>query len=145
MNNRFDRRDFLKHLTLRLVGIAPLAVLSAIVWRYMSLPFNIQIQRKIPLGFVKEFPGNIQIIRKHGIALVNNENQFQAVSLTCTHLGCTMSRSGTGFICPCHGSRFDSSGKVLAGPANRPLEKFAVQVTTDKRIVVDLGQPEEKV
>lgn len=40
----------------------------------------------------------------------------------CTHLGCIPGRSGgDGFLCACHGSRFDFAGRVFAGspaPAN---------------------------
>ena len=42
---------------------------------------------------------------------------FVAVGL-CTHLGCIPARSpegGGGFICACHGSRFDFAGRVFAG------------------------------
>ena len=40
----------------------------------------------------------------------------------CTHLGCIPARDGAdGFLCACHGSRFDFAGRVFAGspaPAN---------------------------
>ena len=42
----------------------------------------------------------------------------------CTHLSCRVDwdpRSGQ-FVCPCHGSVFSIDGKVLAGPAPRPLD-----------------------
>ena len=32
-----------------------------------------------------------------------------ALSLVCTHLGCTVDESADGFACPCHGSRYDSA------------------------------------
>jgi Rieske Fe-S protein len=50
-------------------------------------------------------------------------------SATCTHEGCQVQPDGERLACPCHGSMFDAkTGKVLAGPAPRPLPKIAVQV-----------------
>ncbi|MCX7337931.1 MAG: ubiquinol-cytochrome c reductase iron-sulfur subunit [Alphaproteobacteria bacterium] len=48
----------------------------------------------------------------------------------CTHLGCVPTEvkapsldSATGaWICPCHGSRYDISGRVISGPAPKNLE-----------------------
>lgn len=51
----------------------------------------------------------------------------EAVSLTCTHQGCTVQMAEDGkFHCPCHGAIFDSHGKVLKGPAERDLPRFKV-------------------
>jgi ubiquinol-cytochrome c reductase iron-sulfur subunit len=40
----------------------------------------------------------------------------------CTHLGCVPNPGGEGWVCPCHGSRYDFSGRILQGPAPRNLE-----------------------
>jgi len=48
----------------------------------------------------------------------------------CTHLGCRFDwhpEAGR-FICPCHGSVFSIDGKVLAGPAPRPLDTLPSKI-----------------
>jgi Rieske Fe-S protein len=52
-----------------------------------------------------------------------------AFSAICTHMGCTVKPAGKELHCPCHGSRYDAStGKVLHGPAPKPLPKVPVHV-----------------
>jgi isorenieratene synthase len=58
-------------------------------------------------------------------AVKNNSND--AISLTCTHQGCTVKKEVNGeFHCPCHGAVFDKDGKVIKGPAQRDLAKYKV-------------------
>jgi Rieske Fe-S protein len=53
-----------------------------------------------------------------------------AFSAICTHMGCTVAPAGKELHCPCHGSTYDAAtGKVLHGPAPRPLPPIAVKVT----------------
>ena len=43
----------------------------------------------------------------------------------CTHLGCVpLGQSGdfNGWFCPCHGSHYDTSGRIRRGPAPRNLD-----------------------
>ncbi|MEV0634170.1 FAD-dependent oxidoreductase [Streptomyces sp. NPDC050619] len=50
---------------------------------------------------------------------------LHALSPRCTHLGCLVAFNAAerAWECPCHGSRFDTDGKVVHGPATRPLEQ----------------------
>jgi cytochrome b6-f complex iron-sulfur subunit len=57
-----------------------------------------------------------------------------AVSRTCTHLGCRVNFLEDKQIieCPCHQSRFTPQGARLAGPAQRNLPVFPVEVQKDE-------------
>lgn len=53
-------------------------------------------------------------------------DSFTVLTAKCTHQACTITRfSADQFVCPCHGSRFTTSGAVARGPASRSLETFA--------------------
>jgi isorenieratene synthase len=42
----------------------------------------------------------------------------EAISLTCTHQGCTVQPQADGkFLCPCHGALYDAEGRVVSGPS----------------------------
>ncbi len=59
-------------------------------------------------------------------------NTFVALSAACTHQACEITGvSGQDYVCPCHGSRFDTSGRVVNGPAVTPLPQFQTQVSGD--------------
>lgn len=52
------------------------------------------------------------------------------INAVCTHLGCVVpwNNSENKFMCPCHGSQYDNTGKVVRGPA--PLSLALVHATT---------------
>ncbi|WP_372343509.1 FAD-dependent oxidoreductase [Streptomyces sp. KL116D] len=53
------------------------------------------------------------------------DGKLHAVSARCTHLGCLVAFNAAerAWECPCHGSRFDTDGHVVQGPATRPLKQ----------------------
>ncbi len=59
------------------------------------------------------------------------EASYVALSRICTHAGCDVGISSGGFTCPCHGSRFNSAGAAIQGPAEAALERFHVAVSAD--------------
>jgi nitrite reductase/ring-hydroxylating ferredoxin subunit len=69
--------------------------------------------------------------------LVHEKSGIIALRHACTHLDCLFhyDENKDVFVCPCHGSEFSRDGYVLKGPANRPLERFPVQlITSDNRL-----------
>lgn len=65
----------------------------------------------------------------------------QVLSLTCPHQGCTVQANSEGFLCPCHGARFDRSGKLLRGPATRDLDRLPVVEKNNDRLLVKANPP----
>jgi Rieske Fe-S protein len=51
-----------------------------------------------------------------------------ALHAQCTHQGCQPEPVGDRLVCPCHGSEFALDGRVLEGPAERPLTRFPTSV-----------------
>ena len=62
------------------------------------------------------------------------DNQVTAFAPQCTHLGCAYhwDDPSHNFVCPCHTSAFSVDGKVLSGPAPRPLDRYQVKVQGSK-------------
>lgn len=52
------------------------------------------------------------------------KKEWLVTMAVCTHLGCVPMEGGNfdGWLCPCHGSQFDASGRVRRGPAPTNLE-----------------------
>lgn len=72
---------------------------------------------------------------------VSDSADVVAYSAICTHLGCTIYAQLTeqGMMhCPCHGSQFNPNedGKVVQGPASRPLPNLPIKIGDDGTITV---------
>ncbi len=67
-----------------------------------------------------------------GVFLVarTSDAAFSAIEAVCTHEGCTVTGAdGDIYVCPCHGSRYDRSGHVVAGPAKASLRQYATHAS----------------
>jgi menaquinol-cytochrome c reductase iron-sulfur subunit len=67
-------------------------------------------------------------------------NQIVAFGPQCTHLGCAYhwEASSNKFMCPCHGSYFALDGKVLEGPAPRPLDRYVTKIENSRLQIGEL-------
>jgi len=71
-------------------------------------------------------PGTGAVVLRglHRVAAYRDpEGNLHERSAICTHLGCVVhfNSAETSWDCPCHGSRFGIDGRVLNGPASKPL------------------------
>jgi cytochrome b6-f complex iron-sulfur subunit len=55
------------------------------------------------------------------------EESYTACLLKCTHRSCELNVGGGIYSCPCHGSEFSNSGRVLEGPAIKDLTSFKTE------------------
>ncbi len=67
----------------------------------------------------------------------DNTLEKYALNAICTHLGCVVpwNRAANKFMCPCHGSQYDSNGKVIRGPAPLSLALAHVNIIDEKVVL----------
>ncbi|HOL92837.1 MAG TPA: ubiquinol-cytochrome c reductase iron-sulfur subunit [bacterium] len=131
------RRDYLGLLGLGSAGIAIFGSLlgMARLPKPRVLPEASSVVR---IGPPLEFPpGTTRTLPELKIRVISTEKGVAALSLICTHLGCIVGEGEKGFVCPCHGSRFDPEGRVIGGPAPRNLPWLAVSQAADGTLCVD--------
>lgn len=135
-----DRRGFLGGLSAAaLLGTAAVMGLFDLVYLRPRVtygpPSRLRVGRPDSYGSRAQvaFPEARLVVRRDG-------ERVAAISTVCTHLGCTVNATDSGFDCPCHGSRFDASGEVMAGPAPAPLPWFRVSLAPSGELEVDKRQ-----
>jgi len=79
------------------------------------------------------------------VILIKNKDSVRALSLVCTHQECLLAAQNNGeFLCPCHGSRFSSEGRVLTGPATEDLHWLYVEISSSGEVQVDFNRLQPK-
>jgi len=122
-----NRKTFLRLATL---GIAAAFVA---LWRFMTgKSKKLSEQPVVSTINIAKLGTGIFLFDKY--ILVKSDSGIKVFSNKCTHAGCRINQEIDGqLVCPCHGSRYDSStGKVLQGPAGLPLSTipFSTDVKT---------------
>ncbi len=95
---------------------------------------------RFPIGKPEEFPvGEAVHIPSRRLWVFSDKEGIAALSTVCPHLGCLVQRQEDGeFICPCHGSEFDTVGKAFSGPAAPgSLTWVEISLGPDGRLIVD--------
>lgn len=104
---------------------------------------TIQAGKPTEISFQRSRADGWQVVTEKTTAWVVKQANNEVVAFTpmCTHLGCAYhwDDGSNTFICPCHTSSFSIDGKVLGGPAPRPLDRYAVKVESG---VLEIGPPE---
>jgi ubiquinol-cytochrome c reductase iron-sulfur subunit len=97
---------------------------------------NLNERGKVALMIIRMRPD--QIIAQQGKGW--DVNGILCFSKVCTHVGCPLGlyeQQTHHMLCPCHQSTFDlaDAGRVIFGPANRPLPQLAITTNADGYLV----------
>ena len=98
--------------------------LPSVAGALVSRTLTITIDAASPLATVG---GAASVTASTGTYLVARtaQNAFTTVTAVCTHEGCAVSGfANARYVCPCHGSAFNTSGAVVQGPAASALRQF---------------------
>ena len=87
----------------------------------------------IAAGSAKHFTDNFH----YDLFVCRDSGGLYALSASCTHSGCTVSKQSSQFYCPCHGATFDLNGQHPTSPAFSPLEHYAICVDASGTIYVN--------
>jgi cytochrome b6-f complex iron-sulfur subunit len=85
---------------------------------------------EIPTGTAKEI-----VFNEIPLVVINRRGSgFIALSRVCTHLGCLVGydKFNNKLVCPCHAGEFDLEGRVLSGPATKPLLRYPLKIAADQ-------------
>ena len=109
-----SRRD-----TLKVLFLSVLAACDSAIARLRG-------ERLVPIARLDQVPRGSAYRTTHGddpLILVNVDGKLTTFLAVCTHEGCPLGWNPTQHLirCPCHGSAFDTTGKVVNGPARLPL------------------------
>jgi ubiquinol-cytochrome c reductase iron-sulfur subunit len=93
---------------------------------------NIDDARAVPLGDLKDpETDEARVMKGH--------DQWLVMIANCTHLGCIPNGDQGefgGWLCPCHGSQYDTSGRIRKGPAPKNLVIPPYKFLSDTKIQI---------
>lgn len=131
-----SRRNFFKIAARGLLAISELLALGGLI-RFLSYEPDPPPPIKFEIGPALNYPMNSQTILQNIPAmLIHTQDGFSALSLVCSHLGCTVAVKSDILDCPCHGSRYDTAGNATRGPAGKPLQQLRVELSADGNLIV---------
>ncbi len=121
-------------LTLPLINnlVEPLVGKAEKKWRKVGQldDFEIGTTKKVEFRNASRYDWSTKISKSAAYLRRNEDDEFIAFSVNCSHLGCPVrwEQRPEMFFCPCHGGAFYKDGSRAAGPPNRGLYSYPVRV-----------------
>lgn len=142
---KINRRKFLNSI-LGIGGIGGILSIFYPIVSYLIPPKMAEPKvNSVKAGSTSDFAANsykiIKFGRKPVILIKTVDNQYKALSASCTHLDCIVQyKSDTKQIwCACHNGIYDLNGRNISGPPPRPLEQYDVKIVKDEIVITKMG------
>jgi cytochrome b6-f complex iron-sulfur subunit len=144
---QMSRRKFFSRIGLTTFFLAMGGVFASIT-AFILPKLNFEPRNSFSIGRPEEYKeGDMRLLESQQVYVFRSAAGFQVVSAICTHLGCsykpfqgaTSEFNQVHAQCPCHGTVFARDGRVIGGPAPRPLPFFDIALSPDGRLIVDKG------
>jgi cytochrome b6-f complex iron-sulfur subunit len=138
-DDAMNRRKFFARLGLGSLGIAA-AGTAAFGYQFLEPTVLFEPSPVVNAGKPDRYPlDSVTLDVNSGIYIIHSEEGYFSLSAVCTHLGCLTAWKPelNQIACPCHGSKFEQTGKKIEGPAPKPLPWKRIWVNDDGDLLVD--------
>jgi cytochrome b6-f complex iron-sulfur subunit len=130
------RRDFLSLLSKTMIAVSGLLGLGGML-HFLTAPAEEPPQTQFDLGPAGNYPlGSRTFINQSQAVIFHTPQGYRALSTVCPHLGCLVNPDQDGFLCPCHGSRYDKNGKVMRGPSKQDLNELRLEENPSGNLIL---------
>ena len=122
------------------VDLSPIEVGQAIKVKWRGKP--VFIRRRTPAEIAEAQADDAAVLpdaEMDADRVKEGKDEWLVLIGVCTHLGCIptdFSGDYNGWYCPCHGSHYDTSGRIRKGPAPKNLEVPEYTFLNDNRIKI---------
>lgn len=148
------RRSFLTRVIMGSAGLVAAALGGGGVSYFLSPLIKKKEESWVDLGPASDLrpgaPVKLEFVSRRRDAWATTEKRstawvstpdgrrFTAFDPRCTHLGCPYrwDDAAKSFLCPCHAAVFDAEGKVVSGPAPRPLDRYEAKVEKGRLLIL---------
>lgn len=130
---RLNRRDFVAATA----GSVALVVLGS---EQVSAHPAADEKATVDIGKPADYPAGAfsdKFAKRDKLLVAHTGGKLYALTAVCPHRKGTLAVKNGEFGCPRHGSLFSVDGKVVKGPAKKPLARFGIALNSAGNLIVD--------
>lgn len=126
------------------VNIAPVAVGQSITVMWRGSPVFVRRRTAEEIKLARDMDiSKLPDPQPDSERVLPGKDEWLILVGVCTHLGCVPGNAASdskgeygGWLCPCHGSHYDTSGRIRKGPAPANLPVPPYKFTSDSTILI---------